>query len=50
MSNCVLCHKPYDAANSILEQRLVADSVFCNMCFTEFMVEEYDSNFQSTIR
>jgi hypothetical protein len=26
-----------------MEQRLVADTEFCNICFTEFMIEEYDS-------
>ncbi len=50
MSLCLLCQKPYNLVDSIMEQRLVAENQFCNICFAEFMVEEYDSNFLSTIK
>ena len=38
------------AGDTILEQRLVADTEFCNICFTEFMIEQGDSNIFSSIR
>lgn len=46
MNICILCQKSYNtcAYDTIMEQRLVADSEFCNICFTEFMIEEFDSN------
>jgi hypothetical protein len=44
MSICTLCQKPFTTADSSLEQRLVADIEFCNICFTEFMIERGDSN------
>ena len=44
MSLCVLCQKPYSADDLILEQRLIVDTEFCNMCFTEFMMEKGDIN------
>jgi hypothetical protein len=50
MSNCTLCQKPFTTADSSLEQRLVADTEFCNICFTEFMIEQGDTNIFSTIR
>ena len=50
MSICVLCQQPFAAGDTILEQRLVADTKFCNICFTEFMVEQGDSNIFSSIR
>ena len=50
MNICLLCQKPYDAVDTIMEQRLVEDTQFCKICFAEFIVEEYDSNFLSTIR
>ena len=49
MSICLLCQKPYNEVDMILEQRLVADTEFCNICFTEFMTEEYDVNLLSPI-
>ena len=50
MSICVLCQQPFVEGDTILEQRLVADTKFCNICFTEFMVEQGDSNIFSSIR
>lgn len=50
MSICVLCQKPYSTGDTIMEQRLIADTKFCNICFTEFMIEEFDSNFFSINR
>jgi len=50
MSICVLCQQPFAAADMILEQRLVADTNFCNICFTEFMIEQGDSNILSSMR
>ncbi len=50
MSICILCQKPYGTCDRIIEQRLVADTEFCNTCFTEFMIEEFDSNIMSNIR
>jgi hypothetical protein len=50
MSICVLCQQPFAAGDMILEQRLVADTQFCNMCFTEFMMEQGDINIFSSIR
>jgi hypothetical protein len=44
MSICVLCQLSFAAGDTILEQRLVADTQFCNVCFTEFMIEQGDSN------
>jgi len=44
MSICLLCHQTYDTVDSTMEQRLIADTEFCNICFTEFMADEYDSN------
>ena len=43
MSICTLCQKPFTTADSSLEQRLVADTEFCNICFTEFMIEQEDN-------
>ena len=47
MSICVLCQQLFTAGDTILEQRLVADTKFCNICFTEFMIEQGDSNILS---
>jgi hypothetical protein len=44
MNICILCQKSYNTCDTIMEQRLVADSEFRNICFTEFMIEEFDSN------
>ena len=30
MSICVLCQKPFTASDTIIEQRLIADTEFCN--------------------
>jgi hypothetical protein len=51
MSICILCQNPYETRDTIMEQRLVADTEFCNICFTEFMIEEFefDSNILSNI-
>ena len=49
MSICILCQKPYETYDRIIEQRLVADTEFCNTCFSEFMIEEFDSNILSNI-
>lgn len=49
MNICILCQKSYNTYDTIMEQRLVADSEFCNICFTEFMTEEFDSNVLSNI-
>ena len=49
MNICILCQKSYNTCDTIMEQRLVADSEFCNICFTEFMIEEFDSNILSNI-
>jgi hypothetical protein len=50
MSNCTLCQEPFTTADLTLEQRLVADTELCNICFTEFMIEQGDTNIFSTIR
>lgn len=50
MSICILCQKSYETCDMIMEQHIVADTEFCNMCFTEFMIEEFDSNIMSKIR
>jgi len=52
MSICILCQNPYETRDTIMEQRLVADTEFCNICFTEFMIEEFqfDSSILSNIR
>jgi hypothetical protein len=50
MSICVLCLQPFTAGDTILEQRLIADTKFCNLCFTEFMMEQGDINIFSSIR
>jgi hypothetical protein len=50
MSICLLCQKHYNTSDMILEQRLIADAEFCNICFTEFMIEQGDSNIFSGIR
>jgi hypothetical protein len=50
VSICVLCQQPFAAGDMILEQRLVADTQFCNVCFTEFMMEQGDINIFSSIR
>jgi hypothetical protein len=51
MSICILCQNPYEIRDTTMEQRLVADTEFCNICFTEFMIEEFefDSNILSNI-
>ena len=49
MSICILCQKPYETCDMIMEQHIVADTEFCNTCFTEFMIEEFDSNIMSKI-
>ena len=49
MNICILCQKSYNTCDTIMEQRLIADSEFCNICFTEFMIEEFDSNVLSNI-
>jgi hypothetical protein len=48
MSVCVLCQKPFTAGDTIIEQRLIADTEFCNICFSEFMTEQGDTNIFST--
>jgi len=48
MSVCVLCQKTFTTGDTIIEQRLVADTEFCNICFTEFMTEQGDTNIFST--
>jgi hypothetical protein len=48
MSVCVLCQKPFTAGDTIIEQRLISDTEFCNICFTEFMTEQGDTNIFST--
>ena len=44
MNICVLCQQPFTVGDTILEQRLVADTEFCNTCFAEFMIEQGDNN------
>ena len=48
MTVCVLCQKTFTAGDTIIEQRLIADTEFCNICFTEFMTEQGDTNIFST--
>ena len=50
MSICVLCQQHFAVGDTILEQRLIANTKFCNICFTEFMIEQGDSNIFSSIR
>ena len=47
MNICVLCQQPFTVGDTILEQRLVADTEFCNTCFAEFMIEQGDNNILS---
>jgi len=49
MNICILCQKSYNTLDTIMEQRLIADTEFCKICFTEFMIEEFDSNVLSNI-
>jgi hypothetical protein len=49
MSICILCQKSYETCDMIMEQHIVSDTEFCNTCFTEFMIEEFDSNIMSKI-
>jgi hypothetical protein len=45
MSICTLCLKDYNTADLIMEQLLVGDTQFCNLCFTEFMSEDVGNIF-----
>jgi hypothetical protein len=39
---CVLCQNVYNMDDRIVEQRIVRDTEFCNVCWTEFMIESVD--------
>ena len=43
MSICILCQKSYELSEQIMEQRVVGDTQFCKICFTEFMIEDVDN-------
>jgi hypothetical protein len=44
MANCVMCALELDPAKKTFEQRLVDDDSFCVKCWTEIMVNDYDSD------